>query len=184
MKKYINLLPPESQKQIRLGRVNAQFFDFGIWVVLSLLIFSAVLFVSLLFLRGNLEGTQEEVARQSRALAEVKEAPVKKEVEEYNKNLKNFETLVQTREPWSKVLMEIAKNLPADMTIDTMSISRLERKVELAGHARTRGSVLQFRGSLLNSRLVRSVNFPLMNLEKPRDLKWKYRFFVQEEFLQ
>lgn len=184
MKRYINLLPPQDQKQFRLGRINAQILRFGIWVILSLLIFSAILFVSFLFLRADLEAADEEVALKTKALAEVKETSVRKEVEEYNQNLKNFETLIQTNELWSKVLMEIAKNLPPDMTIDSLQVSRTDRKVELSGHARARTSVLEFRRLLLNSSMVSAVNFPLANLEKPSDLKWKYRFFINQEFLR
>ena len=184
MKKYINLLPPENQKEIRSSRINTHFLDFGIWVVLSLLVFSTVLFISFLILRGNLNAREEEVARENRALAEVKETSVRKEVEDYNQNLTNFQTLAETSETWSKVLIEIAKNLPINLTIDSLSINRLDHKVELSGHAATRGAVLDFRHNLLNSRMFSRVNFPLSNLEKPAELNWKYRFFFNPDFLK
>lgn len=184
MKKYINLLPPENQKQIRLARINTQILSFGIWVFISLLVFAATLFTTLLFLQGHLQASSEEVAQKTKALAEVKEASVRNEVEEYNNNLNNFEILQSANQAWSRVLIETAANLPPDMTIDTLTISRQDRKVELLGHARSRNSVLQFRRSLLNSSMVSGINFPLANLEKPADLKWKYRFYVAPEFFK
>ena len=68
MKRYINLLPPEQQRNIHLSRLNSQVLSFGIWLLLSLLIFSTVLFAYFLVLRQRLEQTDREVAIESQRL--------------------------------------------------------------------------------------------------------------------
>lgn len=184
MKRYINLLPPEQQKNIRLARVNSQVLSFVIWLILSILIFATVLFASFLVLRQRLESLQGEIAEQTKTLEELKETSVRKEVEIFSSNLKNFDVLQKSQDGWSRVLEEIARGLPADMTIDTMSINRADRKVELSGRGGSRNSVLQYRKTLIASANFVNLNFPLANLEKSKDLSWKYRFYVKPEFLK
>ncbi|MDP3741455.1 MAG: PilN domain-containing protein [bacterium] len=178
MKRYINLLPPDFQKQVKLEKLQSQVVSFGIWSAVSLLVFATILFASFVVLKQSLIGLAEEVAVQTKVLDEIKETSVRKEVEIYNNNLKNFETLAAARNDWSVVLMEIARTLPKDMTIDSLTINRLDKKVELGGHSRSRDQVLQFRKNLVSSSYFTNVNFPLANLEKPTDLNWKYRFFL------
>lgn len=184
MKKYINLLPPDYQRDARLGRLNFQILSFGIWSIASLLIFAAILFASFVVLRQRLSGVEQEIVGESKVLDELKETSVRKEVEAYGQNLKNFETLTKARDNWSAVLVELANDLEKDMTLDTLTVGRLDRKVEVAGHAGSRSSVLKFRQSLIASAHFVNVNFPLANLEKPKDLNWKYRFYVKPEFLK
>lgn len=184
MKQYINLLPPEQQRSIRLTRLNSQVMSFGVWFILSLLVFATVLFASFLVLRQRLDAMEQEVAVQSKALDELKDTAVRKEVENFSQNLKNFETLLKARDNWSGILQELARNLPPDMAVDSLSVNRADRKIELGGRAATRSSVLEFRRHLLDSGHFANINFPLANLEKAENLRWKYRFFVNPAFLK
>lgn len=179
MKKYINLLPPSQKQRITLDKVNSQLFGFGVWTTASLLILVLLLFLGQIFLSVELEAKAQEISLQLDKLAKLQETGVRREVEVYNQRLTNFLKLEESYEDWSKLTRELAGLLPGDMTIDSLNVSRADKKIILSGHARSRASVLRLRENLLTSPNFVNVNFPLSNLESSANLVWKYRFYYK-----
>ena len=179
MKRNINLLPPDNQQQLKLARLNSEVLSFGIWLILSLLVFITVLFAAWIVTRSRLEGTTEQIAQQTKVLNELKQASVRREAEAYNQNLSNFQVLQKAHENWFLVLAELARRLPSDLVLDSFIMNRTNKKVEISGNAASRDSVLKFRQNLLASPYFTNVNFPLSNLEQPKNLVWKYKFYVK-----
>ena len=181
--KYINLLPPAEQQKNKVEDVSRQIQDFGIWIVLSLAVLAVVFFVAELFLRGQMQSAAENMAAATGSLNSIHSSSVKKEVEIFNKNLNNFQSLGKQHENWSRIFNELALALPVDVIVDSLVIDREGHKVEAAGHAGKRTSVLKLRQNILASEYFTNINFPLSNLEKAAGPAWKYRFYIKPEKL-
>lgn len=184
MKKNINLLPPSEQKKIKLIRVGEELRDFAIWVTLSLLILGGFLFAAIIFLKEELSSINDQIESQQQILGNIQSTQIRADIDRFNDGLSNFAKISSVSEQWSKALAELASLLPRDMTIDTLDITRSDKKFEIKGRAGNRNSVLKLRQNLLNSEYFAGVNFPLANLEKSRDVPWSYRFYVKTEKLQ
>lgn len=180
MKRYINLLPPQEQQKIKRFEVNAQVRDFGMWFIASLLIMGVFLFAGQYFLKRELNKTMAKIQTETTVLDNFKDRSIKTEVEDFNQNLGNFTALQKQNTDWSEALRELASILPQDMTIDRLVITRQDRKVEVAGHAGSRDSVLRFREHILESKHFVNINFPLSNLQKNANLPWNYRFYLKD----
>ena len=179
MKKYINLLPPEEQKQIAAAARGAQVLSFGFLILFSVAALAVVLFAYQFWLAAEFAAGESEVHARSRALSELQNSSVQSEIANFNADLKNFSALARTENAWGPALFEIVRVLPADLTVDKMSMNA-EGRVELSGRASARASVLQLRQNILGSEFFANVNFPLKNLEKARDGAWSYKFYVRK----
>lgn len=177
MKRLVNLLPPQEQKQIKLQEVQNQLLSFGIWLFLSFLVLAVLLFVGRFFLRTELRLVFDQVAAEARILSEIRKGGLRNEIEAFNHNLENFQLLQEKHENFSKILMELGRILPSDVTIDKLVINRNDKKIEISGRAGTRVSILKLRENILASPYFTNVNFPLANLERPTDVTWRYRFY-------
>ena len=182
-KRYINLLPPEEQKALKLEGLNYTVASFGVWVLLSLVFFIAFIFGAQIILNQEIDDLNEQVTARSSELQNIKQPAVQKEIEVLNRNLANLQTLLPSHEDWTPILVEFARLLPADLTVDSIVITREDSKMEAAGHGDTRESVLNLRNNLLESRYFKDVNFPLSNLERARNVNWEYRFCFNPEKL-
>lgn len=181
MKKYTNLLPPREQKQVKLLRVQGQLLNFSFWLILSLLILIVSFFAAQVFLSSELELTNNQVSAKAGALANVEVTALRREVKLFNQDLANFQTLNLKRQNLSQVLIEFARALPPEVTLDSFGVNLGDYKVEVTGRALTRAAVLKLRKNLLASSYFTNVNFPLSNLEKPTNVAWKYRFYIRPE---
>lgn len=184
MKKNVNLLPPEEQEQIALEQSNFRIIKFGMWWVSSLLLLLVVLLASQFVLSQTAKSTDDQVAAQKLVLAAVERTAVLKQAESVNNTIANFQSLSAQDLRFSPFLIEFAKLLPVDVTIDTLIVSRSTKKVEVSGRAGTRESVLRLRENILGSKYFENVNFPLENLESARDVNWKYKFYLKTASLK
>lgn len=183
-KRYINLLPPEEQKHLQLEALNYTAASFGVWVLLSMICFIALIFTAQIVLNREIDDVNEQIAARHRELQNIKQPAVQKEIETLNRNLANLQTLLPAHQDWSPILVEFARLLPPDLTVDELLVTRADNKIEVSGHGATRESVLQLRLSLLSSPYFKNVNFPLSNLEKARNVAWKYRLYFNPEKLK
>lgn len=184
MKRYINLLPPAEQQLIKVAETSNAIRDFGIWLGISLVALSVLLFATKIFLNKQLERSAEQLATETETLLKLEATSARKEVEALNLDLENFKILDSRAEKWSRVLIELARRLPPDMTLDSITIDRSSLRVEVAGRADTRISVLRFRETLIASEYFANVNFPLGNLKRSRNVPWQYRFQIKPEKLK
>ncbi len=179
MKRSINLLPPKEQKTLILEGINQQLVSFGLGAIVSLVAMIFVIFVAQFFLASILEGNNARVDAKQAELIVLEKKQIQLQLDELNNTLKNFASLQKEKTVWSPYLMELARLLPPDVSLQTLTLTRETNKVELTGQAGTRESVLKLRENILNSEYFKNINFPLFNLESPRDVNWRYRFFLR-----
>jgi len=178
-KKRINLLPPEEQKHNTLLDINYQIVRLGLMITATILVLGAGLFVSSLFFENTLDRTESEIASYGLVLARFQKAGLEQEITELNESMANFNSLSRAPTVWSPYLAELARILPAPVSIDTLKIDAQTRQVESSGQAATRDSVLELRRNILKSPYFENINFPLANLQTPVDVPWKFRFYVK-----
>lgn len=183
-KKHINLLPPEEQQTNKIADADAEVRNFGFWVVMSFVFLAAFFAVYEIILQTELRRDIDELSIKNSELSELKKTPLRQQLEALNLDLENFQALSASQAKWSNVLAELARRTPPAVTLDKLSLDRASSKIEIEGHAGTRDAVLALRQNILSSPYFRNINFPLDNLEKETDLKWKYRFYVNPEFLK
>ena len=162
-----------------MERYNFQVINFGVWLVMSFLIMILFLFASGLYLSSSLNYYDQQISSKTEELARLEQTPVQKEAERLNSVLINFKTIAGQDMQWSPYLTELARVLPVDVSIDSLVIDRETKKVEVAGRAATRESVLKLRDNILASNYFENINFPLSNLQAPRDVMWKYKFYLK-----
>ncbi len=179
VKKRINLLPPGDQNQNRFSDINFQIVRLGSIVTATVLILILGLFVAQLFFENTLSQTEVEIEINKQILAHYQKAGLENEILELNETMSNFNSLLSSQPKWSPYLIELARILPTDVSIDSLKINAATRKVEAAGTSLTRDSVLQLRENILRSRYFENINFPLVNLEKPNNVSWKFRFYLK-----
>jgi len=178
-KRYINLLPPLEQQELRILRINQQVRDFGIWLLFSLAVLITLFVAARFYLISELKQTTEELAAELDVLNNLETSDFRKEVERFNTELGNFELLQDKQKQLSGTLTEMAQKIPPDLTLDKFSVDTGTGRVEISGRGGSRSSVLAFRQSLLKSDRFKNVSFPLANLERSNDVVWRYRFFLK-----
>lgn len=180
-KRNINLLPPDEQKENRIADLNVEVRNFGFLIGLSLVILAGFFAVNEIILLRELNANAEEISAKNAELMELKKTPLRQQMESLNLDLRNFLVLSAAEVYWSNALKELASVMPADITLDHLKLDEKSQKIEIDGHAATRNSVLVLRENILASPYFRNINFPLANLEKEKDLNWKYSFYVNPE---
>ena len=93
IKRYINLLPPVEQQELRIMQVNQQIRDFGIRLLISLAVLIAIFLAIRFYLNIEVKQTREELARETGLLNSLETSAFRKEVERFNAELANFEIL-------------------------------------------------------------------------------------------
>lgn len=179
MKRNINLLPPDDQKLLIFEGHNRRIMQFGAWLILSLVLTAATALGAKFFLSATVRATSEQVQAKQAELVQIEESSVQTQVQVLDSNLQNFQNLDRQRMIWSGYLTELAKLLPHDIAVTSLTISRTTGKVEIAGTAATRESVLQLRENILASSYFEKINFPLFNLQQATNVNWKYQFFLK-----
>ena len=184
MKKSPNLLPPLEKTNLVWANHHSQISKFGIYLIVSLLVTIAACGVGFFAVKHNLSASEKLLVETQREFEQIQETGLAEEIADINLNMGNYGTLSDAHVAWSPVLIEFAKLVPSDVAVTTISIDRETLKVELTGKAALRESVLELRKNIINSTYFHNINFPLFNLESPREVRWKYRFYIRPEILR
>lgn len=177
--KQINLLPPQDQSELRLLATSRSVSIFGFWIFVSLLVTGLLLWFQYATLQIKFNEATTALSQKLAVLRQIKNQDVEKRFAAVNINLANLMVLEKDHLDLTPALMELAKLMPADIALENLGFLREEKKFEISGRAGSRDSVLRLRENLLASAYFVNVNFPLANLEKARDGKWSYRFYLK-----
>lgn len=183
MKKSPNLLPPLEKTNLVWENYHSQLTKFGVYLIMSLLVTIAASGVGFFAVKHNLSANEKLLGETQREFEQIQDTGLAEEIADINLNMVNYDTLSSAHVAWSPVLKEFARLVPPDVSITTLSIDRETLKVEITGKAALRESVLELRKSIIDSNYFHKINFPLFNLESPREVRWKYRFYIRPEAL-
>jgi len=183
MKKFINLLPKEIQREASLEKLSSRLWNLLVWILLSVGILLLMFLAARIYLKSELSRVNTRIELQQQVVSQEKNRELKRQLDEFNTDLRNYVTLEENQAFWSEVLIAFARLVPQDVAIDTFLAERETLRIRVTGFAKSRDSVLRLRNNLLDSEYFENVNFPLSNLIKPNDVNFTYTFYVNGELL-
>jgi Tfp pilus assembly protein PilN len=179
--KQINLLPKEEQRELRLTFFNDQLIRFWIWILVSMMLFVSITYIAKAYLSGQVAETEGQIALSEQILKSSDNELLKSQVEALNQEISALKSIQTQHRFWSVALEELPKILATDISLDTMVVDRATGRVDIAGVAGSRESVLKFWSDVHKSDYFTNINFPLSNLEKPVTDPFTFSFTIKED---
>lgn len=147
----INLLPPESKKQLAAGRANRLLLRYLV-LFLSLAILTMVIFAAVfLHLRGSKQFHQNTV--ESNAQRAVSMAKSQKEVAEFRTNLATAKNILGKQINYSSIALKVANSIPGGVILDqlTLDSEAINQPTKLNARAASEDAVRTLKESLNSS---------------------------------
>lgn len=177
----INLLPKTEQKEIHYELMSHQLTNFWLWIVLSLALLFILSLLSVFQIKRLSHGADGEIAASRQALSSASNQELEKQVLLLNNEIKKIDLLRASHYQWSEALVELSSIIPGDMVIDILSLDRATGKIDMTGFASDRESIIKFWSDMHKSKYFKNINFPLSNLEQPRNTAYQFTFFINDE---
>lgn len=182
--KQINLLPKSERQELKLQLFSEQFISFWIWVMISLVFLVGLTYSAKIYLSGQVASAESQINLEKQVLKTSDNEMLKQKVDELNNQINLIKSMDGQHYYWSKALVEVGNLLPTDISLDSLSMDRTTGKVDIKGTAADRESVLKFWANIHKSEIFRNVNFPLENLNRPKDDPFVFSFFIVPDKLK
>lgn len=171
----LNLLPPQQKRELKLNLLNQAAIRVAISIIFMILILVLLLLIARTIISIDLTETEKELSFwQSRA--EIKELEIlEKNIKELNKNLIFLNGLYQDQNKFSSFLENLAKDVPADIRLDNISLGE-SGLININGYAPTRNALINFKNVLEKAPYVSEFNFPLSNLTQVTKINFRLSF--------
>lgn len=116
----INLLPPETKKQIRAGRTNVLLLRYNFMMLGTTIFLGSALAVAYVYLSTVAENAQRTVAEnQTRASQYIS---IRTEAEAFNTQLGEAKAILNSQINYSKAITNIASVLPSGTSLDSLKL--------------------------------------------------------------
>lgn len=116
----INLLPPESKRQIRAGQSNLLLLRYCIASLLLAALLGALI-AGVYFIMSNSKRDAENLIQQSETSGQ-KYQKVKREASEFSNNLSTAKTIFDKDVLYSKIAVKIAQTLPPGVVLQSLQL--------------------------------------------------------------
>jgi Tfp pilus assembly protein PilN len=183
--KKINLLPKEKQEQLRQRTWYKALLTFYVFAGIS---FAVVIMVYLgvwWYLSNAGEGLKTEAdGLRAQANSQVT-ADLKKQIKGINAQITDYNTLADAVPRWSKLFNQFAQVVPAGVQIQGFTVDSNKRLVNISGIAPTRELVIELHDNIAkDTDHFSSIDYPLENVSRPKDVSFHYSFLVKEQAIQ
>jgi Tfp pilus assembly protein PilN len=163
-KKLVNLLPHEYQKKYKIHLTSLYIRAFVVVQGIFLIIIAAGLagldrYYAHAFFESHKNVVQLEEAGKQFNIDEIRTAATVQ-----NSRMKVAADIIAVRPRLSVVIDEVARLIPANVTIDSIDIDGLTPNVDIKGRAQSREQVVAFQNRLEGSKLLKLTFAPLSNL--------------------
>lgn len=179
--KQINLLPKEDQRDLKLQFFAEELMIFSFWVIISLLLFLSLTYIAKAYLSGQVANTEGQISQSKVILKSSDNELLKERVETINKQVNSIRILDSQHYYWSEALLELAKLLSPDISLNLVNMDRVTGEILIEGVAGNRESVLKFWADVHKSEFFKDINFPLANLQNATDDPFSYTFSINAE---
>lgn len=171
----LNLLPPQQKTELRLNLLFQSIIAIAATIIFMILIFALLIFLGQVFLKVNLEETQQELGSW-RSKAEIKElGNLENNINELNKNLLFLNSRQKERVSFYSILENLAKDTPAGIRFENLSI-KSSSEITIRGFAINRDALLVLKNNLEKASYVKNFNFPLSNLTQAININFFLSF--------
>lgn len=184
MKKVINLLPKDKQREVKLLQFAHQQTVFWMWAIISIVVFLILTLLAKVYLGQQQAQAQSEVNAQKQILKSSDNEALKQQVEDLNSQIAGIKNLQKDHIYWSKALAELGNLFAGNISLDLLSIDRESGKIQVQGTAGSRDSVLKFWSDIHKTPTFRDIDFPLANLERATDDSFAFTFYANLDQLK
>lgn len=139
----INLLPPESRKDMLYARKNSQLAKWLVYLIFALIGCVLIAIGGVLYLSQTTKSLEKQTAIARQSLQDQKIDETQKEIEQISNNVK-LTTQVLSREIlFSKLLTQLGSVLPANTTLQELQIDKLQGGITITALAKDIDSATQ-----------------------------------------
>ncbi len=183
--KQINLLPKEQLKELKWRAwyyASVRFYLFSaVGLAIVLLAYIAVS-VYLNVVARHL-GAEAEALRKETSTSDIVE--LKKQVRDINNRIKDYNALSTEVPKWSVLLDYFAELVPDGVQIQNFTVDSNKKVVSITGTASTRDAVILLHDNIAGDSVhFSSIDYPLENVSKPRDVTFHFSFKVNDSVLK
>ncbi len=163
----LNLLPASIKEEVKLKRLYRLLKKISFIILLLPFIYSGALWGAKTALIDSLNALEEHSLLLNR-----NSQGYNKKVRQINQQIKNIQEIEANFSFLSCPLKEIANSVPAGVSLTELAMDKNTQILKIKGQAAKRDDLLQFKDRLEKLNLVASVDLPLENLLKQKDVKF------------
>jgi hypothetical protein len=154
----INLLPPETKKQIRAARVNVILINYCLLATFTALLLGAVFAVG--FWADMNSRQLAEQAKKESDEATASYADTRKQAEEFARDLNIAKNILSSEVSFGKLILDIAGYVPRGVILSNLSLGTTTTKgpIDITGRADSYDGAVALKNSLENSPVFEKVN--------------------------
>ncbi len=182
--KRMNLLPKQKQQELRYEQLFHS-------VTVALVLAATVLLLGIVVQLGvwtYFDRTQVSTIREIEALKQATDktenAELKKQIRTVNNQVSDFTNLLKQTPQWSQVLDAFAAQVPGGVLIARFDADTEQSKIDISGFSPTREQVIELYNNINADKThFKDIDYPLENVASPKNVKFKFTFYVQDGFL-
>lgn len=155
----INLLPPETKRQIRAARMNVVLYRYCLLILATALLLGGVFGIGLWS-----DINDRNLADQSKADAQTAATPYAKTklaAEAFAKDLTAARTILGSNTSFSKLVLDIAAIVPPGVVLNNLTLgatAKADTPLDISGRASSYGAAVSLKNSLEASPIFEKVN--------------------------
>lgn len=155
----INLLPPETKRQIRAARTNVVLYRYCLLILATALLLGGVFGVGLWS-----DINDRNLAEESKADTQTAAAPyakTKSAAESFAKDLTTARTILGGNTSFSKLVLDIAAIVPPGVVLNNLTLgtaAKADTPLDISGRASSYGAAVSLKNSLEASPIFEKVN--------------------------
>ena len=155
----INLLPPDTKRELRAARSNTLLVRYNIFLVGALVFMMIALGIVYVYLSNTKAGAEQAISESNAKVANY--ALVEAQAAEFRQNLQTAKQILDQEVNYSKVVLEFASLMPAGTILDTLTLdsATFGTPITLNAKAKNYESALALKDSFQNSSLFTDVHF-------------------------
>jgi Tfp pilus assembly protein PilN len=154
----INLLPPETKKQIRAARINVVLINYCLLATFTALLLGGVFAVG--FWADMSSRNLAEQGKKESEQATAAYADTRKQAEEFARDLGIAKTILASEVSFGKLILDIAGYVPRGVILSNLSLGTTTTKgpIDITGRADSTDAAVALKNSLENSPIFEKVN--------------------------
>jgi hypothetical protein len=147
----INLLPEDTEKQIRAARTNSFLIKCSILLSIALILLILICTSAYSFLNDYSDATKDSLGT-----LDTPPNPLQKQADIIHKSLADAKIILDQQIPYSDIMINIASVLPADIVLDYLPLdaSTFDKPMAVTAHARSTSAVNILKSNLQKSKLL------------------------------
>lgn len=145
----INLLSPSDKKELRAARRNTVWSRYTFLVLALLVTVNIILGITIFYIQSQARMYQEKTAA-NQAVSDQQYSDTKLKAESFRKDLVTAKTILDGETNYSKVIVDIARTIPAGCVMTSLSLSNssFDTPQSLSFNCKTESGILNLKTSL------------------------------------